>query len=547
MLILLLLLVTGASTVRLYEQCGGEGWRGSTVCDSPTQCFRRSKWFSSCQVACPGSDWECATNAGNSVGSAQPWDQCGGEGWRGPTSCIQYACRARSVYYSQCRPDCPQGWLCSGSATPIAATISTAPTSSSLVTSPTRPSTTSRASSSVPLASFSSSISTTLSQGTSPSSVHSTASASTEAISTPGGEVNGTDEIGGDIDDINIEDIEGLDELAPYDPSEFENKEFDTDDFFDPSEQDLDELQQQENGDDEEFQEYKDIFGRRRKRRQNTASGSSCEADGVSGVCLLTSSCTGKSVPGHCSGSVNIQCCIEEEETYGSCQVNNAEGICRDISSCKDGTSYAGKCPGDANVQCCIKKTSTAATSTAGSSNNQLCGSYVNEATSVLEGNSKKQFQVVKIKREHLSNPSHYTLNVNSSDNTMAQKTACAFDKMASMAKKSNVVLKINSGFRVFARQQYFYNCYKTGKCNNGAKAAVPGTSNHGIGLALDISTNCGSQKGATAPAACTTHSNGVYQWLYTNAHKFGFTRTVKSEPWHWEFRGIGVERASFS
>lgn len=125
----------------------------------------------------------------------------------------------------------------------------------------------------------------------------------------------------------------------------------------------------------------------------------------------------------------------------------------------------------------------------------------------------------------------------------MTTSTACAFDKMATAAKKSGVTIAIASGFRTVARQQYFWNCYVTKRCNGGNLAARPGTSNHGKGAALDLNTNCGKQTGAR-PACGRSR---VYQWLYKNAHKFGFTRTVKSEPWHWEFRGAGVGRASFS
>jgi len=81
---------------------------------------------------------------------------------------------------------------------------------------------------------------------------------------------------------------------------------------------------------------------------------SSCKAEGASGVCKSTSSCTGKSVPGHCPGSSNIQCCIPKA-AGPSCTVNKKTGICREKSTCSGGTSYTGYCAGPANIQCCIK------------------------------------------------------------------------------------------------------------------------------------------------------------------------------------------------
>ena len=55
--------------------------------------------------------------------------------------------------------------------------------------------------------------------------------------------------------------------------------------------------------------------------------------------------------------------------------------------------------------------------------------------------------------------------------------------------------------------------------------AARPGTSKHGSGLALDLNTS-------TRPHLNTS----VYVWLVTNAHRFGFVRTVATEEWHFEY-----------
>ncbi|CAF1036326.1 unnamed protein product [Adineta steineri] len=114
---------------------------------------------------------------------------------------------------------------------------------------------------------------------------------------------------------------------------------------------------------------------------------------------------------------------------------------------------------------------------------------------------------------------------------------------MAAAAKQAGVAIKIASGFRTVARQEYFWNCYQTKSCNNGNLAARPGTSNHGKGIALDLNTDCGSQSGAKPNCG----GSKVYQWLYKNGAKYGFKRTVQSEPWHWEYVGAGATLASFS
>ena len=264
-----------------------------------------------------------------------------------------------------------------------------------------------------------------------------------------------------------------------------------------------------------------------------TSFASTCTVNNVRGSCIDSSTCTGKSVAGKCSGPANIQCCIP---VGSSCSANEKIGVCIDTSLCS-GTSVAGKCAGASNIQCCVES------GTSTGSSGGLCGNYEGATVNSIAGNGNVIYSVVKIRTEHLTDPSSYSLAPTSSDNTMTTSTACAFDKMASAAKEGGVSIKISSGFRTIARQEYFWNCYQTKQCNNGNLAAQPGSSNHGKGIALDLNTDCGKQTGEKPSCG----GSKVYQWLYNNAHTYGFTRTVKTEPWHWEFRGVGVERASFS
>ncbi|MBA3547642.1 MAG: D-alanyl-D-alanine carboxypeptidase family protein [Nannocystis sp.] len=103
-------------------------------------------------------------------------------------------------------------------------------------------------------------------------------------------------------------------------------------------------------------------------------------------------------------------------------------------------------------------------------------------------------------------------------------QTANAFYQMAQAAAKAGVNIKVVSGFRTNAEQQYLYNCYVNCNCNNCNLAAKPGFSNHQSGHALDLNTG-----GA-----------GVYSWLAKNGGAYGFTETVPSEDWHWEWWGGG-------
>ncbi|CAF1334025.1 unnamed protein product [Rotaria sordida] len=259
-----------------------------------------------------------------------------------------------------------------------------------------------------------------------------------------------------------------------------------------------------------------------------------CTAQNAIGTCISTASCSGKSVSGYCPGAADIQCCIPQGST---CTANGKSGICISTNYCA-GTSVPGYCSGAADIQCCVASDGGSSGSAA-----ELCGSYVDATVMSITGNKNVAYSVVKIRSEHLSNPAIHSNLPTVSDNTMTTSTACAFDKMATAAKQAGVTITIASGFRTIARQEYFWYCYQTNKCNSGNIAAEPGTSKHGIGVALDLNTDCGDQTGATPKC----DKSEVYQWLKNNGHKYGFTRTVQPEPWHWEYVGAGATPSSFT
>lgn len=57
------------------------------------------------------------------------------------------------------------------------------------------------------------------------------------------------------------------------------------------------------------------------------------------------------------------------------------------------------------------------------------------------------------------------------------------------------------------------------------ATAAVPGESNHGIGLAVDLAIG--------TPDRAVGLSTADRQWLEANVHRFGFSYESLDEPWH--------------
>jgi len=98
-------------------------------------------------------------------------------------------------------------------------------------------------------------------------------------------------------------------------------------------------------------------------------------------------------------------------------------------------------------------------------------------------------------------------------------RTAKAFKVMASAARKAGVELAVRSGFRSHAKQTRLYRQYRRGA---GNLAARPGYSQHESGRALDL----------------VVTRERTYQWLIAHANAFGFHRTVRGEPWHWEYVG---------
>lgn len=217
-------------------------------------------------------------------------------------------------------------------------------------------------------------------------------------------------------------------------------------------------------------------------------------------------------------------------------------GRCIETAQCTQlkGSLFRGVCPG-ASV-CCINIPAAPATPTAPTAPStpavpsDQCPYYSTLPTTRKAGNGNVMYDTVPIKQEHMSEPDKFGLSDTLADNTMRlNPTACAFARLQAAAAAAGVRLTIASGFRSLARQQYFWNCFQTKKCNNGNRAAVPGNSNHGVGLALDLNTDCGKQAGSRAPAACK--SSKVYMYLLNNYRTHGFVRAVQDEPWHWEYR----------
>jgi LAS superfamily LD-carboxypeptidase LdcB len=104
---------------------------------------------------------------------------------------------------------------------------------------------------------------------------------------------------------------------------------------------------------------------------------------------------------------------------------------------------------------------------------------------------------------------------------------AVAFNKMSqAYAKTFGRPLCITASYRPYADQVRLFR-------EETSFAAVPGTSNHGWGLAVDL--GCGVQNYGSAQYRWMTQHAGAYGWVHPN-----WALHNPFEPWHWEYGHLG-------
>lgn len=99
----------------------------------------------------------------------------------------------------------------------------------------------------------------------------------------------------------------------------------------------------------------------------------------------------------------------------------------------------------------------------------------------------------------------------------LAPAAASKFEQMKTAAAADGINLNINNAYRSYEKQVEMAN--RLGLYSQGGKAAVPGTSNHGWGKAVDLNVKS---------------NPGSFEWLKQNAAKYGF-KNIPRERWHWE------------
>lgn len=85
-------------------------------------------------------------------------------------------------------------------------------------------------------------------------------------------------------------------------------------------------------------------------------------------------------------------------------------------------------------------------------------------------------------------------------------------------ARAEGIEIGITDSYRPLAVQERLAK--EKGLYSQGGLAAVPGTSNHGWGLATDLDLDA-----------------SALEWMRSNAWRYGFVEDVPREPWHWTYR----------
>jgi hypothetical protein len=116
-----------------------------------------------------------------------------------------------------------------------------------------------------------------------------------------------------------------------------------------------------------------------------------------------------------------------------------------------------------------------------------------------------------------------------------AMNAACPFIEMATgtyrtYAQQVQLFMDRYSTTPIPGRPIKMWNGVPYWQKPNTALAAVPGTSNHGWGLAIDFAEQTDEDP---APEGV---SKAMVDWLCANAGTYGFSAEAQSEPWHWRY-----------
>ena len=100
----------------------------------------------------------------------------------------------------------------------------------------------------------------------------------------------------------------------------------------------------------------------------------------------------------------------------------------------------------------------------------------------------------------------------------LSAPAAAAFRDLEAAARRDGVTFGVTDSYRSYEQQVDL--AQRKGLYSEGGLAARPGTSDHGVGLSLDLDLTPKAQA-----------------WMRANAGRFGYSEDVPREPWHWTFK----------
>ncbi|WP_324651066.1 M15 family metallopeptidase [Georgenia sp. H159] len=113
--------------------------------------------------------------------------------------------------------------------------------------------------------------------------------------------------------------------------------------------------------------------------------------------------------------------------------------------------------------------------------------------------------------------PPHALAPIDGTGHKLWAPAAAKFQELLATAKAQGVDIGINDSYRTYDRQVELVD--RLGLYPEGGLAAVPGTSRHGWGMAVDLKLD-----------------GEALTWMRANGERFGFVEDTPRETWHWAF-----------
>ena len=184
------------------------------------------------------------------------------------------------------------------------------------------------------------------------------------------------------------------------------------------------------------------------------------------------------------------------------------------------------------------------------SGNVHSSGSSDNSLTPAINDTSESSWCLILVNKWNYI-PDNYEVELTTLQNgeSVDKRIYPALQSMLDTARENGIYPIVASGYRTAKRQQqlmdektaeYKAQGYTADEAKAKAEAwvAIPGTSEHQLGLGVDINAD-----------GIRSTGDQVYEWLEQNCYKFGFIRRyppdktditgVINEPWHYRYVGV--------